>query len=216
MKLFKHIPSLFIIILILCINSCAHKEGSNHEGHQSVNRKLQDKSVDSIQYDINISETFKDLEKILAEVPEEQFYIPKRTNMIKSFPCSNCHTKSLNELKKMETDNVKNAHWNIKMKHANANVMECITCHNEDNLNDLKSITGKEISLDHSYQLCGQCHSTQYKDWQGGAHGKRLGGWAPPKVINSCVNCHNPHSPAFDTKWPARLNTVKLKEQSKD
>ncbi|MEO9967137.1 MAG: hypothetical protein ABJF11_15160 [Reichenbachiella sp.] len=212
----KIMSTIWISVIITCCSSCGHKEDGQHEGHQTINHKLNAKSVDSIQYEVTTEDYFKGLEKVLAEVPDQEFYIPKRTNLITSFPCNNCHSKALDELKITDAEKVKNAHWNIKMTHANANVMECTTCHSEKNVTHLKSITGKAISLNHSYKLCAQCHSSQYKDWQGGAHGKRLGGWAPPKVINSCVNCHNPHSPAFESKWPARLNTVKLKEQSKD
>jgi cytochrome c553 len=59
------------------------------------------------------------------------------------------------------------------------------------------------VSFDHSYQVCAQCHSRQASDWASGAHGKRAGGWAPPRVIYACAQCHNPHSPRWDTRWPA-------------
>lgn len=217
-KMTKYIKSAMLLLLIMNIVACNRHEGDGHDGHQTINAKLSQKSIDSIQYNVSTDEYLQDINKVLAELPDtdKSFYIPERSSMIKSFPCSNCHSKSLKELEKLGEEEMKKAHWNIKLKHASAEVMDCKTCHNENNLDELVSITDKSISINHSYQQCGQCHSNQYKDWQGGAHGKRLGGWAPPKVINSCVNCHNPHSPAFASKWPARLNTVKLKEQSSD
>lgn len=214
----RYIKSIALLFVIIGMVSCS----DNHEGdngkHQTIRVKLDAVSVDSINYDISTKEFLKDMKKVLAEVPEEglEFYVPQRSNVIKSFPCSNCHTMSLGELQKTSDEDMKKAHWNIKMSHANTEVLNCTTCHNENKMDELNSVTGKAISIDHSYQLCAQCHSTQYKEWEGGAHGKRLGGWVPPRVINSCVNCHNPHSPAFESKWPARLNTVKLKEQSSD
>ena len=51
------------------------------------------------------------------------------------------------------------------------------------------------------------------KTWTGGAHGKKLESWAKPRASMTCVNCHNPHSPSFKTKWPARFNTQKVKER---
>ncbi|MDH5475178.1 MAG: hypothetical protein OEX22_05755 [Cyclobacteriaceae bacterium] len=213
MVLFSVITALFF-----SCNKPNELEEGHHEDHQTLRSKLDAMSVDSITYSISTDEFLKDLKKVLAEVPDSEFnfYVPERSAMIKSYPCSNCHSKPLDELQKLGEEEIKKAHWNIKVKHADAEVMECATCHNDNNLDELQSLTNKGISLNHSYQLCGQCHSTQYKDWQGGAHGKRLGGWTSPRVVNSCVNCHNPHSPAFESKWPARLNTVKLKQQSSD
>lgn len=206
------------IIAIVMLVACGgkHEDENHHDGHQTIGQQLRAKTVDSIEYEVSTEEYLKDMQKVLAEIPEHEIYIPKRTSMIKSFPCANCHSKSLDQLQAATEEEVKKAHWNIELKHADAGVMECTTCHNETNIEELRSITGKGISLDHSYKLCGQCHSTQYKEWQGGGHGKRLGGWAPPRVISSCVNCHNPHAPAFASKWPARLNTVKLKEQTSE
>ncbi len=205
----------FILIPSIFLQNCG---GGHDRGHETIQKKLEKISHDSITYDVSSDDFLKDMNKLLAEVPglEEEFYIPERTGSIQSFPCSSCHTKPLNTLKKETNNEQQKAHWNIELIHAGKDVMSCNTCHNTDNMDELNTIAGKSISINHSYQLCSQCHSTQYKDWQGGAHGKRLGGWAPPRVVNTCTNCHNPHKPAFDSRWPARLNTVKLKEQQSE
>ena len=70
-----------------------------------------------------------------------------------------------------------------------------------------------KIDFNFSHKLCSQCHQQEFKDWKGGAHGKQLGGWAPPRVSNTCVNCHNPHNPYFEKRWPVRFNTQKVKER---
>ena len=62
---------------------------------------------------------------------------------------------------------------------------------------------GRKIDLDHSYQLCGQCHFRQKRDWLGGAHGKRVSYWAGDRVIYNCTTCHDPHSPKFAKRFPA-------------
>jgi hypothetical protein len=175
-------------------------------------------SADSLAYDLSTEDLLHDLKKVLAQVPDSvrEFYIPERSSMIRSYPCTNCHSQSLDELKGKLDEEGKRAHWDIKLVHADISVMECTTCHDQDDMNLLRTITGKELRIDHSYQQCAQCHSSQYKDWVGGAHGKRLGGWVPPRVVNTCVNCHSPHNPAFESRWPARLNTVKLKQKSGD
>ena len=191
--------------------NCKHEEG----GHHGIQAKFEKISVDSIEYNVSTEEALKEVEKVLVNVPESELkvYVPTRSNQIKSFPCSNCHTQPLNELK-AETGKDKKAHWNIKLAHASADVQECTTCHDQDNLDQLTTIAGNPLSIDHSYELCAQCHFKQKADWLGGAHGKRLGGWAPPKAIMTCVDCHNPHAPAFASRWPARLNTEKIRQQS--
>ena len=40
----------------------------------------------------------------------------------------------------------------------------------------------------------------QASDWAAGAHGKRVGGWAPPRVVAGCPAGHDPHRPAWETR----------------
>lgn len=213
----KLISVFSIAMILISASACWHEDGAvHHVTHQTINEQLAAKSVDSILYEVSTEDYLSELKKVRVDIEDEEVYVPNRTHKMTSFPCSSCHTQSLDKLSAFSDEEIKKSHWNIKLKHAEAGVMNCLTCHNENNLDELRSITGKKISLNHSYKLCSQCHTTQFKEWQGGAHGKRLGGWAPPRVINSCVNCHNPHSPAFESRWPARLNTVKLIEQTTD
>ena len=114
----------------------------------------------------------------------------------------------------MQSENLKKAHWDVSVAHADLNTMNCVTCHNPENMDNLKSLTGNTIDFNASYKLCSQCHTKQFQDWKGGAHGKQIGGWAPPRASMTCVNCHNPHKPAFETKWPARFNTQTIKERN--
>ena len=189
------------------MTSCKHDK--EHEYHSVTDKiEAESKSYKGIK---TSSETFIDGMNLL-EVTENgiTFLIPNRKDEIKSFKCTECHTKPL---AKMQSKDIKKAHWNIKLDHADVNTMNCITCHNGNNMDNLKSITGHDIDFNKSYKLCSQCHQKQYKDWTGGAHGKRLESWATPRASMTCVNCHNPHSPSFETKWPARFNTQKVKER---
>lgn len=129
-----------------------------------------------------------------------QTFVSSRFARISKFPCQSCHTKPLKEMKSKD---VQRAHWDIDLRHAPDGVMTCLTCHTETNLDVLHRMTGDSISFNASYTLCGQCHFRQLRDWEGGAHGKRMGGWKGPRVIMMCVQCHNPHRPAFDKRWPA-------------
>lgn len=196
------------VTLIVWVTGCSHNaETSTHQEHLSVGERVRQQK-DSIRYAVSTGNAMQQVRTVLADVHDTvSFLIPERTSMIKSFPCTNCHTKPVEQLALGRKPDEKKAHWDVTIIHGNADVMNCQTCHQKKNFNELVSLTGTPIQLNQSFKLCSQCHSTQFKDWVGGAHGKRLGGWAPPKVMNSCVNCHNPHKPAFESKWPARLNT---------
>jgi nitrate/TMAO reductase-like tetraheme cytochrome c subunit len=80
-------------------------------------------------------------------------------------------------------------------------------------MNNLNSLTAQSIDFNASYKVCAQCHSNQFEDWKGGAHGKKVAGWAPPRASMTCVNCHNPHNPGFEKRWPVQFNTQKAIER---
>jgi hypothetical protein len=206
----------FLSVLLLACSSSGHEENTGGIHHTSAVAKIKT-HTDTITYDITVEPYLTEMKRALAEINDTvRFWIPSRKEHIQSFPCSNCHSKSLADLQRDYKEGEKKAHWNIHMEHAPSNIMECKTCHSTSNLDDLHLLTGERVDFDQSFKTCSQCHSTQFKDWVGGSHGKRLGGWAPPKVMNSCVNCHNPHKPGFETRFPSRLNTVtppKLQEK---
>ncbi len=196
----------FGLITMLLSVSCKHKEGEYH----SITDRIEMESKNYHGIDLSSDSFFEDIEMMEITEGEHTFLIPVRKGKIKGYACTECHSKPLSEMKGNE---FKKAHWNLKMIHANKETMNCVTCHNSNNMDELTSITGKSIDLNNSYKLCSQCHTKQFEDWKGGAHGKRIGGWAPPRASMTCVNCHNPHQPAFDKKWPARFNTQKIKER---
>ena len=146
------------------------------------------------------------------------FSVLQRTKVMQQFPCQKCHTKTLDVLRAQSQVQVaqgkKASHWNVKMVHAPAVTMDCWTCHEQKNLESLRTLRDAPISLDHAYQVCAQCHSRQAADWAGGAHGKRQGGWAPPRVVASCVGCHNPHKPKLELRWPALAGRRDLRFES--
>ncbi len=182
--------------------SCKHKENEYH----NLIDKIEAESKNYQGTSISSEKFIENIETIEVTENGHTFLIPERKNQLKSFACTECHTIPLNE---MLSEDLDKAHWNIKLNHADENTMNCVTCHNSNDVNNLTSLTGKPIDFDNSYRLCSQCHSKQYKDWSGGAHGKRIGGWAPPRVSMTCVNCHDPHKPHFESKWPEVYNTQK-------
>ena len=139
------------------------------------------------------------------------FFVATRTQTLEQFPCSRCHDRALAQMRlaSLAKPGIAAAHWNVRLTHAPAGVMSCDSCHSGSTPDSLHSLRGDAIDFNHSYQLCAQCHSKQVSDWTGGAHGKRLGGWAPPRVVQNCTACHNPHDPKLKPRWPALAGKTK-------
>jgi hypothetical protein len=128
-----------------------------------------------------------------------RFWTGTRKDKIQRFKCSQCHNnKNVTVVKAAEI-----AHGDITLNHGGqVKQLSCYTCHKKDERDFLVTEAGSRIDVDHSYQMCGQCHFRQQKDWVGGAHGKRVSNWAGKRVVQNCVSCHDPHSPLFEKRWP--------------
>jgi len=128
------------------------------------------------------------------------FWTETRKDKIQRFRCSECHkNKPVRVAHAAEI-----AHGEIVLAHGSeARPLSCFSCHSKEERDFLETEDGMKVDMDHSYQLCGQCHFRQKKDWVGGAHGKRISYWAGRRVVKNCTGCHNPHSPRFEKRWPA-------------
>ncbi len=159
------------------------------------------------------------LKRVRAEgyANQPEFFVAERTEAIEKFPCNKCHNKPMEQLRRAQQGK-KAAHWEVKLVHAAKTVMDCDTCHLKDDLDSLATLKKDRIHVNHAYQLCAQCHSRQAADWAGGAHGKRLSGWAPPRVVSSCTGCHNPHQPKLEPRMPvlARQEGTAMSADGKD
>ncbi len=200
-------PCCIIFLLFLF---CACKQAdTKREKYPTIIDKIQAKSA---HYDgVSISSNPYISEETIAVIEKgHHFLIPARKNRVALRTCAICHSKPLPE---MRGEGLKRAHWNIDLHHADSKTMRCTTCHDPGNPAQLRSLTGNPIDFNKSYRLCSQCHAEQFEDWAGGAHGKSAGGWAPPRVSMTCVNCHNPHAPRFGSRWPTWYNTRKAVER---
>jgi hypothetical protein len=128
------------------------------------------------------------------------FRVLARKQEVERFRCSNCHTD-----KPVTVNNGFNlTHGEVVLNHGmDGNKLSCIDCHHPKDRDALEDKKGNKIDFDHSYQLCGQCHFRQKRDWLGGAHGKRVEHWAGERVVYNCTTCHNPHNPRFSPRFPA-------------
>ena len=116
------------------------------------------------------------------------------------FPCSDCHEDmDVNPERRILEDE----HTEISESFNHASEQRwCLDCHNPDNRDVLRLANGDLVSFEESYNLCGQCHGTIFRDWKAGIHGKRTGEWNGKKLYRLCVHCHNPHSPKFKPLKP--------------
>ena len=127
------------------------------------------------------------------------FPVPPAPLSPETFPCSDCHA----DLEPDPTPRVLGMHEEIAESFHHAEQQRwCLDCHNPDNRDKLRLANGQLIDFEHSYELCGQCHGTIYRDWKAGVHGKRTGYWNGRKEYRLCVHCHNPHHPRFEPIVP--------------
>jgi hypothetical protein len=140
------------------------------------------------------------------------FRVLARKKQIERFRCSSCH----NDKPVTVNAGAELTHGDIQLNHGQPGSLSCIDCHHPQKRDFLEDKKGNTIDLDHSYQLCGQCHFRQKSDWVGGAHGKRAEYWAGERVVFNCTSCHNPHSPRFEKRFPATYSPASIERGSYD
>ncbi len=124
-----------------------------------------------------------------------KYFVPPPPFSEDIFPCSECHEDmEANHRRRMLEDE----HVEISEMFNHASEQRwCLDCHNPDDRDVLRLANGDLVPFEESYNLCGQCHGTIFRDWKAGIHGKRTGEWNGKKQYRLCVQCHNPHSPKF-------------------
>jgi len=129
---------------------------------------------------------------------------------LSDFDCYACHEKDKPPPLRYDTNQnliIPKEHSNIVMHHgSHERNNNCFNCHNENNLTQLQTRDGHEVTFANSQLLCGSCHGPTLRDWEAGVHGRTSGYWdlalgAADRKL--CANCHNPHSPKFPGRPPA-------------
>lgn len=95
-------------------------------------------------------------------------------------------------------------HEGLVFTHGNG-TLACISCHNPEDYDTLRAANGAPITYPNVITLCAQCHSDQHNDYLHGAHGGMNGYWdlsQGPRSRHSCIDCHDPHAPAFPMMQP--------------
>ena len=169
-----------VLVYALAILSCSHSDSIS--GREDDNLEMKEKSI--IHKTSNISE-------MAVEVPPFTEGI---------YPCNDCHSDIVPNPQRRE---LVDFHDDISaiFDHDSENRW-CLDCHDVNNRDSLRLASGKLLSFEESYKLCGQCHGEKLRDWKVGVHGKRTGEWNGKKEYLLCVHCHNPHSPRFKAMTP--------------
>lgn len=119
-----------------------------------------------------------------------------------SVACSTCHTTREPNIANRSTVDLDEFHQGMSVSHGN---LTCLACHNPKDYDTLHLADRTAVSFQEVMSLCSQCHGTQRRDYDHGAHGGMTGYWdlsRGPRVRNNCVDCHNPHQPKFPKMNP--------------
>ena len=117
--------------------------------------------------------------------------------------CGVCHTAPTDATAAQVASELETFHTSMQFGHGD---LTCNSCHNPDDRTELRLANGKSLPFEGTMQLCAQCHGPQTRDYNHGSHGGMAGYWDTkrgPRVRNHCVNCHDPHAPAFPGVMPA-------------
>jgi len=189
------LPTAFLLLLLILAGAQpgAASEKSFLDEVKAVNTPFDNRSVAQV---LPVTQP-----TVLAKEDYQggSFRVLARKQEIERFKCSSCHTdKEVRGKNALEL-----THGNVVVQHGReGNALSCIDCHHPEDRDALEDKKGRKIDFDHSYQLCGQCHFRQKRDWVGGAHGKRVENWAGDRVVYNCTTCHDPHSPKFEKRFP--------------
>lgn len=125
------------------------------------------------------------------------YTVVPRKSQLTFYPCSQCHQFLPPNTQKRD---LYSPHPST-LEHGGDRFW-CLDCHNTDDRDYLRRIDGAVLDFDNAPELCATCHMARYRDWKGGAHGKRIGTWQDERVIAACPQCHNPHSPTIKPRAP--------------
>jgi hypothetical protein len=187
------LPLILLLVLAGPLTGSA-EEGSFLDRIKNIDEPFHSRSVQQVRPVVQPT--------VLAKETYQggSFRVLARKQAIERYKCSSCHTEK--EVRGRSAFEL--THGNVVINHGQeGSALICIDCHDPDNLDYLEDKKGRKIDFDHSYQLCGQCHFRQKRDWLGGAHGKRVSNWAGDRVVFNCTTCHNPHAPKFAKRFPA-------------
>jgi formate-dependent nitrite reductase cytochrome c552 subunit len=116
--------------------------------------------------------------------------------------CATCHALRRPDALPKSMVELDEFHQGLELVHGG---LSCATCHVLGDQTTLRLADGREIAMTDAMLLCRQCHGTQARDYDRGAHGGMSGHWdlsVGPRVRNHCIDCHDAHAPQFEASRP--------------
>jgi hypothetical protein len=184
------IGAVLLIVLAMFLGSVAgrrHSTGKPHEGEAAPSRE--------------VSESLHEV-SIRRPAGPPRMSLKTAAGETVTVACTNCHANRPADVLNTKPEHLDEFHQNLKVSHGK---IACLSCHNSDNYDALKLANGESVDFENVMQLCVQCHGNKGKDFENGAHGGMTGHWdlsRGPRQRNNCVDCHDPHSPAFPAMKP--------------
>lgn len=148
----------------------------------------------SIHYDIEVHQPAS-LTGLKVELTDQQ----GRPVVVE---CMTCHSVRDDHDVPDDAHDLESVHAGMIYSHG---ALSCLACHAPERADRLRLADGTILEMAEALRLCGQCHGTQLRDWENGSHGGMRGHWdrrRGPATRNHCIDCHDPHAPAFPSYLP--------------
>jgi len=116
--------------------------------------------------------------------------------------CLTCHSLRRPTALPSTMSDLREFHQGMSFAHG---ALSCGSCHVIGDQTSLHRADGSLVAMTEAIELCRQCHGPQARDYDHGAHGGMNGAWdrsRGPRTRNHCVDCHDPHVPAFQPMHP--------------
>jgi hypothetical protein len=131
-----------------------------------------------------------------------------------TYRCSECHKLFPSP---EETDRPLTQHRHVTLRHGMNE--RCFNCHHRATRDAFVDDRGEPVPFDQPQKLCAKCHGPVYRDWSHGVHGRTNGYWddrlGPVRRVK-CIQCHDPHAPAFGSMEPAPgPNTLRMGDRGR-
>ncbi len=114
-----------------------------------------------------------------------------------SVACATCHQVRQPNYENVSAATLDEFHQGMAFAHGS---ITCYGCHNPNGSDTLRLADGSSLAYENVMNLCSQCHGPQATSFAHGAHGGMNGHWdltRGPQMKNNCIDCHDPHSPAY-------------------
>lgn len=123
--------------------------------------------------------------------------------------CTTCHATRPPNATTASSADLDEFHGELMFAHGNN---RCLACHDATNYDAFHLADGTRVEMPELMTLCAQCHAAKVDEYAHGAHGGMNGAWdlrRGSRTRNHCIDCHDPHSPAF----PRMVPTFKPKDR---